>query len=171
MKPTPQDGQPQSTASNGVSVVEKNAATAGPSEVLTPLTKKEQAALTDCEARIQRGWTTFVEVGTALAQIRDQRLYRQSHSSFDDYCANHWQYGRAYAGRLIGTAELARQLLPIGNTMQPTHEAQLRPLLGLPLDQAKEAWLKAAKEADGRPPTAKLVAPAPHAQRASWPLV
>ena len=110
-------------------------------------------------------------MGTALPQIRDQRLYRQSHTNFDNYCAERWQYGRGYADRLIGTAELAQKLTPIGVTMQPTHEAQLRPLLGLPLDQAKEAWLKAAKEADGRPPTAKLVAPAPHAQRASWPLV
>ena len=70
--------------------------------------------MTTCEARIQQGWTTFVEVGIALAQIRDQRLYKQTHTSFPAYCADRWQYGRAYASRLIGTAELAQQLLPNG---------------------------------------------------------
>ena len=124
------------------------------------MTKTEQSTLAECEARIQQGWTTFIEVGTALAQIRDQRLYRQSHTNFKVYCAERWQYGRGYADRLIGTAELAQKLTPIGVTMQPTHEAQLRPLLGLPLDQAKQAWIKATKETGGRPPTAKLVAQA-----------
>ena len=97
MKPTPQNGQPQSRANNAISVVEKNATPAGPPEVLTALTKTEQSTLAECEARIQRGWTTFVEVGTALAQIRDQRLYRQSHTNFKAYCAERWQYDRAYA--------------------------------------------------------------------------
>ena len=158
MKPSKKNGKPQSTPSNDVTAVETK--TTAPDGALEVMTKKEHAALAECEDRIKRGWTTFVEVGDALAQIRDQRLYKETHSDFDAYCADRWQYGRGYADRLIGTSKLAQQLTPIGVTIQPTHEAQLRPLLGLSPDQATKAWLKAAKEADGKPPTAKLVAAA-----------
>ena len=143
MKPSKKNGKPKSEPSNAVAAAETKTSTVPPTEgaleVLTPLTKKEQAALATCEARIQQGWTTFVEVGNALAQIRDQRLYKETHPSFPAYCADRWQYGEAYATRLIGTAKLAQELLPIGKGIQPTHEAQLRPLLGLSPDQAKKA--------------------------------
>ncbi len=33
---------------------------------------------------------TFYEVGNALLQIRDERLYRQTHSTFEEYCREKW---------------------------------------------------------------------------------
>lgn len=50
------------------------------------LTTAERMLLTQNEAVIERGRRAFVEVGTALAQIRDSRLYRQSHDTFEAYC-------------------------------------------------------------------------------------
>jgi len=36
------------------------------------------ATLAELEAIIERGWETFVEVGNALTQIRDRKLYREA---------------------------------------------------------------------------------------------
>jgi hypothetical protein len=35
---------------------------------------------------IDGGIKTFIEVGSALLEIRDDRLYRESYGTFDDYC-------------------------------------------------------------------------------------
>lgn len=43
---------------------------------LAALTTTETERLTDLETTIERGLKTFVEVGQALMEIRDGRLYR-----------------------------------------------------------------------------------------------
>ena len=47
------------------------------------LSKSENTALAECEAVIERGLATFVEVGRALLHIRDERLYRAAHRTFE----------------------------------------------------------------------------------------
>lgn len=115
-----------------------------------------------CEDRIRRGWDTFVDVGRALAQIRDDNLYKGRYETFDDYCHERWQYGRHYAYRLINAAAAYDGLLTIVNTdggkpPLPESEAQVRPLVGLEAKDAKKAWLKAAASANGHGITARLV--------------
>ena len=82
----------------------------------------EAAALARCEATIARGVKTFVEVGAALTEIRDARLYRATHTSFDDYCRERWQFGRSHAYRLIDSAAVVANLSPIGDAL-PANEA------------------------------------------------
>jgi hypothetical protein len=89
------------------------------------LTEPEQADLWACEATIGRGLRSFMEVGTALLAIRDQRLYRQNHSDFQQYCERRWGMSRVHAFRQIEAARVCR-MLPDGNT--PANEAQVRPL-------------------------------------------
>lgn len=117
------------------------------------------ASLDDLEAVIERGLTSFVEVGQALSTIREERLYRQSYDTFEAYCAERWGFGRTYAHRVIEAAEVT-SMLPIGNT-RPTTESQaraLRPLKDAP-EQMAEAMTKAA-EASGGKPTANAIAEA-----------
>ncbi|MHB8522861.1 MAG: hypothetical protein ACYDH9_19165 [Limisphaerales bacterium] len=113
------------------------------------LSREEEQGLSRCEAVIRTGWESFVEVGAALAHIRDQRLYRQHHKTFEAYCRRKWAYGRQYAYRLIGAAEVVKHLSPIGDIQKPTHESQVRPLIGLKPEQVREAWKKAATKANG----------------------
>ena len=49
------------------------------------LSQPEGERLAQCEATIRRGLHTFVEVGQALAEIRDSRLYRATHETFATY--------------------------------------------------------------------------------------
>lgn len=81
---------------------------------------------------------TFYEVGDALQAIRDQRLYRATHGTFEDYCQQRWQMPRRYANRLILAANVMDNLGPVGP--KSDSESQVRPLTALPADQQVEAW-------------------------------
>lgn len=90
--------------------------------------------LKELEVVIERGCKTFLEVAAALLEIRDQRLYRASHSTFDTYCRERWGWGRVHAFRLIQAAEVVK-MLPRGN--KPKTERQARALVGLEPEQVK----------------------------------
>lgn len=71
--------------------------------------------LQELEETVERGLATFVEVGQALMEIRDSRLYRSSHSTFEDYCRERWGWTRQHANRTIRAAEVAGVLEPTGS--------------------------------------------------------
>ena len=97
------------------------------------------------EQRIKKGLNTFIEVGVALMEIRERKLYRLRHERFQDYCRERWGIKRAHAYRLISAVEVLDNLSPTGDT--PKTERQVRPLTTLtdPDDQ-RAAW-QAASEA------------------------
>jgi phage N-6-adenine-methyltransferase len=101
--------------------------------------------LLECERVIERGLNTFVEVGAALLEIRDSRLYKDSYSTFEDYCRERWGMQRHYANRLISAAEVTNNLVPIGTI--PANEAQARPLVGLPQEQQFQVWQQVVETA------------------------
>lgn len=80
---------------------------------------QDRGRLVELEQVVERGLATFVEVGQALMEIRDSRLYRETHGSFEDYCRERWQFSRRHANRLVQAAEVAGVLGPMGPTSQP----------------------------------------------------
>lgn len=74
------------------------------------ITREEQDLLEKKEAVIKRGKKAFVEVGTALAEIRDAKLYRQEFKTFEEYCATKWDFSRKNAYMLIEAAEVLADL-------------------------------------------------------------
>lgn len=112
------------------------------------LSATEYDELTLHEKTISRGLHTFIEVGEALQQIRDKRLYRTEFESFEGYCRLKWGMGRQYAYRLIGGAEVAGNLVSsIGDTALPSREAHTRELSKLAPEAQPVAWLKAVTAA------------------------
>jgi hypothetical protein len=99
----------------------------------------------------------FVEVGLALARIRDQRLYRAEFPTFEAYCQTKWHYGRRYVYHLMSAAQLFTQVFADGKGPKPRHESQLRPLMGVSPEQAQLAWERAAQNAGNGRITARLV--------------
>lgn len=87
----------------------------------------EASRLADLEGVIERGLSTFVEVGEALLSIRDERLYRLTHGTFEAYCEDRWQMGRRHANRLIEASAVAAALGP--NGPKPQSEAVARELV------------------------------------------
>lgn len=112
--------------------------------------------LIECERVIERGLNTFVEVGTALLEIRDNRLYKDGYSTFEEYCRERWDMQRAYAYRLIGAAEVVANLSPIGDIL-PATETQARPLASLSPDVQLKAWQEVLDIAPDGKVTAALV--------------
>lgn len=113
-------------------------------------------ALAAQETIIERGLHTFVEVGTALATVRDERLYRVAHETFEAYCRERWGFDRTYAHRVIGAAEVV-SVLPNGN--RPTTESQARELAPLKADPPRlvlaAETAQATAAAEDRAPTAR----------------
>lgn len=123
------------------------------------LSVMEQTELAQHEATIERGLGTFVEVGQALLAIRDGRLYRLEHGTFEDYCRERWSMSRPRAYQLIEAADVAHRLSTMVDkatpttfsnglgtfTYTPASERQVRPLTTLPADQQPAAWQRAVE--------------------------
>jgi hypothetical protein len=124
---------------------------------LAQLSLTESSRRAELEQVIAQGLATFVTVGNSLLEMRDSRLYRDTHATFEDYCRERWGVSRIHAYRMIEAAGVASNLLPIGN-VQPTHESQIRPLASLEPEQQREAWDAAVKSAPNGKVTAAHVA-------------
>lgn len=121
---------------------------------VTALTPGEARHLAALERRIEKGVRVFHEVGQALLDIRDQRLYRQTHETFEAYLRERWDMARDRAYQLMGAAEVVK-VIPEG----PVNEAQARELVPVIHAQgaevAKQVWERATST--GRPVTAQIV--------------
>jgi hypothetical protein len=90
----------------------------------------ERTRLAELERTIELGLQTFVEVGDALAEIREKRLYRASHGTFESYCRERWGFVASRARQLIAAAETVTAVTLAG-LPAPANEAQARGLVPL----------------------------------------
>jgi hypothetical protein len=120
------------------------------------LSVAESKRLVELEGRIQRGFATFIEVGEALMEIRDSRLYRSEYVTFEDYCRKQWKMSRPRVYQLIGATKVTTRLSTMVDKT-PTFERQVRPLTKLPVDEQPAIWNRAVEIAEGKQPTAKQV--------------
>ncbi|MCJ0875242.1 hypothetical protein [Streptomyces sp. AP-93] len=65
------------------------------------LIAQEQQKLTACEAALENLRIAFFAAGKALQVIRDAKLYRESHTTFEEYTLERWDITPQYAGKLI----------------------------------------------------------------------
>ena len=118
---------------------------------LATMPRAEVAQLHAYEATIERGMATFIEVGSALAAIRDAKLYRADYPTFEEYCRERWGMSKTHANRLVASAEVAALVAPMG--VIPPTERQVRPLTRLSPDEQPVAWERAQEIAadEGQP--------------------
>jgi len=131
------------------------------------LTGQELTRLSTLEVTVERGQQTFIEVGNALAEIRDSRLYRETHKTFASYCQERWDWSRPRAYQFIKAAEVANFIDDASATglstnvdiSKPTSEGQVRPLASLDKEQQHAAWTKAHEiaEEENTPVTGEVV--------------
>ena len=112
----------------------------------TRLTEQEIAKLERCEAVIERGKQAFLATGNALADIQEQRLYREGYATWNDYLRERWNIGRSHAGRLIAASVLAEEMSPIGVVVENENQARV---LGQMEPEVRQAAVTAAKEQHG----------------------
>lgn len=124
-----------------------------PTTTIVTLTNNEAARLADLEGRIEQGLASFIEVGEALSAIRDARLYRTTHGTFENYCAEKWGMSKRHCDRLISSAEVVQSLGPIGPKIES--ESQARELSRVEPEHRAAVVEKAIQATGG-----KLTAPA-----------
>lgn len=76
-------------------------------EIITPLSLEERSRLKELEDQVGHGMAAFVEIGNALREIRDSKLYRSDHRTFDDYVQRKWKFSRQRAYQLMDASEVA----------------------------------------------------------------
>jgi len=126
------------------------------SEIKTAsLTPSEQARHDVLEQEIEAGITTFIRVGTALAEMRDSRLYRARYETFELYCSCKWSISRTRAYQMIEAASVASTFVN-SEVPAPTNEGQARALAAAPPEERVDVMAKVA--AAGKPTAAAITA-------------
>jgi len=143
--------------------------TATPAAVaLEPISLPESRDLIALEKVIERGLETFVQVGEALAEIRDRKLFRTEHPTFAEYCKAKWKMSDRRARQLMDASEVVTAISKSG-TIVPKTESQTRPLTTLPPAQRVEVWQKAVAASPNGEPTAAEVKAAVETMNAKPP--
>ena len=130
---------------------------------MNQLTTSEQTQLAQCERVISEGRVQFAMVADALQRIRDGRLYRASHDTFEQYCREKWGWSRQRASQYIQAAEVSRALPPECQQLL-TNEGSSRALGQVEPAKRAEVLTEAAQSG---PVTAKSIRAA--AERVSPP--
>lgn len=113
------------------------------------LTDVEADDLRRCELALDNLRLAFAAAGKALATIRDARLYRQTHDTFESYAEQRWHISRTQAYRLIDAWPLAARLSPIGDTLTESQVRELLPLAGRHGQEAAVTVYQTVAETDG----------------------
>lgn len=126
------------------------------------LAPRQVRLLAKCEAVIARGGKIFVEVGCALLQIKQEKLYLRDYETFADYCKMRWGFEKNYANKLIASARVVGNIISVAGTIVPVlpaTETQARPLTKLEPEQQVSAWQEviAQCEEESTPVTAAIV--------------
>jgi hypothetical protein len=121
--------------------------------VSADLTTTETTRLGELEETIERGLQTFLEVGLALTEIRESKLYRVDFDTFEAYCKGRWGFTRRRANQLVEAARVGT-MVPVENERQARELAPLREV-----DEIRAVWRQAEHLADksGDPMTAAVV--------------
>lgn len=126
-------------------------------EVLEELSESEAKERHRLELRVERA---FFDSGKALTQLRDQKLYRSTHKTFEAYCQERFGFSRRHPYRLMEAAAVVDNLeafcVQIGHIL-PAKESVCRPLVELKPDEQRTAWQQIMQTTGGRQPTAQIV--------------
>nr|WP_306297104.1 hypothetical protein [Nostoc sp. C057] len=121
------------------------------------LTEEEQRDRLHLERKVERA---FFEAGKALTELRDRRLYRSTHKTFEEYCRERFGHSRRQSYLLMDAAVVFDNLMEKCDPMDhilPTNERQVRPMTKLEPQQQQEVWVKAVEQSGGKVPPARIV--------------
>jgi hypothetical protein len=140
-------------------IIANNSLPYGGTDIMGELVIDHNSSLAELEAVIERGLSTFIDVGRALLIVRDTGKYREpGYTTFEDYCSVRWSLKRSSAYKLMDAASVVKEITNVRNWGQilsklPTTESQVRPLTDKSLtpQQRRDIWSEAVETApDGK---------------------
>ena len=108
----------------------------------------ERQILESLEEVIESGVESYLATGSALKEIRDQRLYREGFKSFDAYVKSRWCFQRDYADKLIDSSETKQKvhtMVGSSGADKIQNERQLRELKSVPDESLAKVIAKASE--------------------------
>lgn len=117
------------------------------------LTTIENRRLEYLENVVVKNCQGFYIVGRALAEIKENKLYRMQHLTFAGYCRRRFLISRRRSYQYIDASSVIDRVKHGAQIkMLPLNEKQVRPLTRLEPNIQKKAWEKVVKSAssDGR---------------------
>lgn len=145
-------------------------------EILEELTQDEQRDRYRLELGVEQA---FYQAGKALAQLRERRLYRSTHKTFEAYCKDRFGFTRRHSDYLIAATSVVKNLQQmrtihsqnhldeqhqfnrtsrtISSQILPTRLEQIKPLASLKPDEQRQVWDKAVQTANGKVPSGRIV--------------
>jgi hypothetical protein len=93
----------------------------GPDNQTTP----DRRSLAELEDIVKEGLRTYQEVGAALEEIHERKLYKPAYKNFKTYLQERWGISRAHAYRLMAAVKVA-EMSPIGDKPENEHQARKR---------------------------------------------
>ncbi len=130
-------------------------------EVDKTLTEEERKDLEKQEKVVAESENKGLESAAALAHIHDKKLYRETHTTFQDYCEQRLGFKRSHGNRLMNAGKVytaIKNLQKKDETIcMPTSESQLRALSGMEGETLENAWKAAVAKAGDSKPTAAIV--------------
>ena len=143
------------------------------------LTPDEQCDRYQLELQVEQA---FYRAGKALAILRQRRLYRSTHKTFEAYCQDRFGFTRRHSDYLIAGAVVVDNLqqtrtIPSQNQLNeqnqpeeikenpntipapilPTKLEQIKPITSLKPDEQRQIWDKAVVTANGKVPSGRIV--------------
>lgn len=113
--------------------------------------------LAECEAVIRTGIARWNDAGLAVRVIRDDRLYRESHETFEDYCREVWGWSRRHAYQMIDGAAAVCAIAHISD-VPIANEGQAREVAAIIRTDGPERAAEVLQEvANAGPVTAKAI--------------
>lgn len=117
---------------------------------IKPLSTSEKEMFERMESTIQSHLESFSKAGDALVAIRDGRLYRETHGTFEDYCRERWEMSKTQANRLIAAAQVIHNIEKVKESKdiaEHLSESAVRPLTGLTPAQQQKVMRKVVEQA------------------------
>jgi hypothetical protein len=147
----------QEETGGGTAVAEapRKAVRKSPTRKIKPLSASEKEIFERMEGVVQSHLESFSKAGDALVAIRDGRLYRETHGTFEDYCRERWEMSKTQANRLIAAAAVIHNIVKVKESRdiaEHLSESAVRPLTGLTPAQQQKVMRKVVEKAP--PPVA-----------------
>lgn len=109
---------------------------------IAPLTDTERSDLKQLEQTVEKNFVAWMKAGFALREIRDRKLYRVTHPTFEKYTKDRFDVARSTAYQLISGVQVIENVRNADKKIPflPEKEALVRPLTRLEADEQPEAW-------------------------------
>ena len=121
---------------------------------MTTLTTTDQLDLAKLESIIEKACVSAFEGGRALREVRDRKLYLDTHETFEEYCQDRWDFNVRNAELKMHAARVYDILEAHNCALLPRFEAQTRPLHREKNEDVADIWDNAVKLApvvNGKP--------------------